>query len=72
MRIGIPGFITKSLKLLGEIYNSGKSIIVTKRGVPITKVVPISDHKNEIDLKGTIIKQGKNIFSTCKSWESNS
>ncbi len=72
MEIGISEFKTKSLKLLDEIHHSGKSIIVTKRGVPITKVIPMSDHTNEIDLKGTIIKQDKNIFSTSESWESNS
>ncbi len=72
MEIGISEFKTKSLKLLDEIHHSGNSIIVTKRGVPIAKVIPIFDHKDEIDLKGTIIKQDKNIFSTGEKWESNS
>ncbi|MCP4270206.1 MAG: type II toxin-antitoxin system prevent-host-death family antitoxin [Deltaproteobacteria bacterium] len=71
MEIGISEFKTKSLKLLDEIHHSGKSIVVTKRGVPIAKVIPISDHTNEIDLKGTLIKQDKNIFSAGESWESS-
>ncbi|ODS33363.1 MAG: hypothetical protein SCARUB_01472 [Candidatus Scalindua rubra] len=72
MKIGISEFKTRSLKLLDEIHHSGESITVTKRGIPIAKVIPICDHTNEIDLKGTLIEQDENIFSTDEIWDSNS
>ena len=72
MKVCISDFKARSLKLLDEIHHSGKSITVTKRGKPIAKVVPICDHKNEIDLKGTLIEQDEDIFSTGEKWDSNS
>jgi len=72
MIIGISEFKSKSLKLLDEIHHSGESITVTKRGIPIAKVVPVDDKTNEIDLKGTLIEQDDDIFSTGETWDANS
>ncbi|MDR4509560.1 MAG: type II toxin-antitoxin system prevent-host-death family antitoxin [Candidatus Brocadiaceae bacterium] len=71
MEIGISEFKAKSLKLIDEIHHSGESITVTKRRKPIAKVIPISDHTEEIDLKGTLIEQDKNIFNTDEKWDAN-
>ncbi len=51
MEICISDFKARSLKLLNKIHHSGESITVTMRGIPIARVVPICDHKNDIDLK---------------------
>ena len=72
MEICISDFKARSLKLLDKIHHSGESITVTKRGIPIARVVPICDYKNEIDLKGTLIEQDEDIFSTGEKWDSNS
>ncbi len=71
MIIGISEFKSKSLKLLDEIHHSGESITVTKRGIPIAKVVPINEEADEIDLKGTLIEQDDDIFSTGETWDAN-
>ncbi len=64
MEICISDFKARSLKLLNKIHHSGESITVTMRGIPIARVVPICAHKNDIDLKGTLIEQNEYIFST--------
>ena len=72
MIIGISEFKSRSLKLLDKIHHSGESITVTKRGIPIAKVVPLNDQTNEIDLKGTLLEQDDDIFSTGETWDANS
>ena len=52
-------FKAKCLKIMDEINKTGKSMIVTKRGVPVMKVVPIRNAKKKKDdffgrLKGII------------------
>lgn len=52
-------FKAKCLKIMDEINKTGKSMIVTKRGVPVMKVVPIRNAKRKKDdffgrLKGII------------------
>ncbi|MGR3178745.1 MAG: type II toxin-antitoxin system Phd/YefM family antitoxin [Candidatus Anammoxibacter sp.] len=69
MIIGISEFKSRSLKLLDEIRRSGESITVTKRGIPIAKVVPVNDQSDEIDLKGTLIEQDDDIFSSGEKWD---
>ncbi|HEX8799949.1 MAG TPA: type II toxin-antitoxin system prevent-host-death family antitoxin, partial [Terriglobales bacterium] len=52
-------FKAKCLNIMDEINKTGKSMIVTKRGVPVIKVVPIRNAKKTKDdffgrLKGII------------------
>ncbi|MGR3319821.1 MAG: type II toxin-antitoxin system Phd/YefM family antitoxin [Candidatus Anammoxibacter sp.] len=71
MIIGVSEFKSRALKLLDEIHHSGESITVTKRGIPIAKVVPVNDQTNEIDLKGTLIEQDDDIFSSGEKWDAS-
>ena len=64
MEICISDFKARSLKLLDKIHHSGETITVTRRSIQIARVVPIYDHKKEIDLKGTLKEQDEDIFST--------
>ena len=52
-------FKAKCLKIMDEINKTGRSMIVTKRGVPVIEVVPIRNGKKKRDdffgrLKGII------------------
>jgi prevent-host-death family protein len=47
-QIAAGEFKAKCLKIMDEINKTGKSMIVTKRGVPVMKVVPI----REVKLRG--------------------
>ena len=58
-QIAAGEFKAKCLKIMDEINKTGKSMIVTKRGVPVMKVVPIRNAKKKKDdffgrLKGII------------------
>lgn len=58
-QIAAGEFKAKCLKIMDEINKTGKAMIVTKRGVPVMKVVPIRNAKKKKDdffgrLKGII------------------
>ncbi len=70
--ISISEFKAKCLGLLEELDNDG--IVVTKRGHPIAKVIPIGEPDNRKligSMKGKIKVDG-NIFSTGVEWDAES
>ena len=42
-KVGAGDFKAKCLALLDEVARTGRELIVTKRGRPVAKVVPIDD-----------------------------
>jgi len=59
-QIAAGEFKTHCLRLLDEVAAGGGEYIVTKRGVPVARVVPLEDKpvKREppIELKGTVLR----------------
>ena len=49
--IGAGDFKTKCLQLLDEVAHTKESLVITKRGKPVAKLVPIP---TEIDLYGAL------------------
>ncbi|RLJ21686.1 type II toxin-antitoxin system prevent-host-death family antitoxin [bacterium endosymbiont of Escarpia laminata] len=57
-------FKAKCLQLMDEVSETGKEIIITKNGRPVSKMVPIrkrpktlfGGHKDQITVKGDIIE----------------
>lgn len=45
MRINAAQFRAKCLKLIDEVAATRKSLVITKRGKPLAKLVPIQDEK---------------------------
>lgn len=45
-QIAVGEFKAKCLKLLSEVSETGKPIVITKRGKPLAKVIPIASHKS--------------------------
>jgi prevent-host-death family protein len=39
----ISDFKAKCIEVLNSVHDTGQSIIVTRRGVPLAKIVPIAD-----------------------------
>jgi prevent-host-death family protein len=65
-------FKAKCLRILDEL--DPKGIVVTKRGRPVAKVIPVSTVKNAKFygcMKGKVIVKG-NIFSTGVKWNAQS
>jgi prevent-host-death family protein len=67
-------FKAKCLHLLEEIATEGKSIIITKRGRPMARVMPVTaparplraSWKTTVRIRGDVVS-----FNTAGDWESN-
>jgi len=68
-------FKAECLKMMDEVSKSGHSIIVTKRGVPLVRLVPIEkDNGNQKKfgaLKGSIQICGDIVSGVGESWEAD-
>jgi prevent-host-death family protein len=47
-QIRASAFKTQCLKVMDEIQATGEPVIVTKRGKPVVKVVPVESEKDDI------------------------
>jgi prevent-host-death family protein len=65
-------FKAQCLGLLDEVEQQRKEIVITKRGRPVARLVPVNDKPQVIfgRMKGTIRILG-DIFSTGESWEAD-
>ncbi len=59
-------FKSRCLALLEEVGNTGTELIVTKRGRPVAKVVPIDQPKSLI---GSVIYEGDIISPLEDEWD---
>jgi prevent-host-death family protein len=72
--IAASEFKAKCLHLLDEVEEQGQTLVITKRGRPIAKIVPISPPrrflrgtwKGMVKIKGDIVH-----FDTSEDWESS-
>ena len=71
MEIGIAEFKSKALAILDRVHREGLPVTVTKRGKPLVKVIPITEKEERRSLKGTLLHQDENIFSTDEIWDAD-
>jgi len=72
MQIGATEFKAKCLKILDELGSQG--IVITKRGRPVAKLMPLHvvDNTKLIgSMKGKVVING-DIFSTGRKWNAQS
>ena len=71
--IAASAFKTRCLELMDQVANSRTEIVVTKRGRPFVKLVPVADQKPEIFgfLKGSVTIHGDITAPLDKEWEAN-
>lgn len=62
-------FKNACLKLMDEVSKHGVPITVTKRGKPLVQIVPVNDADRRRELRGTIVHQDADIFSTGETWD---
>lgn len=70
--IGLAEFKSGCLSIIQRVHDTGIPVIVTKRGKPLAKVIPDQEEKLPLDLKGSILYQDEDIFSTGENWEADS
>jgi prevent-host-death family protein len=64
-RIGAGEFKAKCLALLDEVSETGRHLVVTKRGRPVAEVVPVEDAPS---LEGSIVREGDLISPIDGPW----
>ena len=69
-QIGAGEFKAKCLHLLDEVQQSRQEILITKRGKPVARLVPIDEEQPTIfgRMKGTVKIVG-DIISPIDDWE---
>lgn len=71
MNISAAEFKAKCLKLIDEVANSHEPLIITKRGKPLAKLVPIEDEKPARMfgyMKGTVTVHGDIVTPIEAAW----
>ncbi len=70
IKIGAGEFKAKCLRLLDEVQQTRRAIIVTKRGKPVAKLVPADEEPPRLfgRMKGTIKILGDIVGPTGEKW----
>lgn len=62
-------FKARCLALLDEVASTGNSVLVTKRGRPLARLVPIDDPTVSTDCSVTLIAEDDEaLFTTGEEW----
>ena len=64
-------FKDRCLKLMDDVHQHGVPIVVTKRGKPLVRIVPIRSAVAVETLRGTVVYEAKDLFSTGESFEAD-
>jgi prevent-host-death family protein len=70
--IGAGAFKAKCLAIIDEVHANGEEIIITKRGKPMAKLVPVAQEKKESIfgfLKGKVKVVGDIVSPIVEPWE---
>ena len=66
-RIAAGEFKAKCLSLFDEVEKKGSEFVVTKRGKPVARVLPISSGFKS--LKGSVLYEAPDAFDHDEEWE---
>ena len=59
------------LKTLDEVARTKASIVITKRGRPVAKLVPCGASPAKRSLAGSVLKEVGDPFSTREAWDAD-
>jgi len=67
------GFKAKCLKVLDEVQRQRKQVVVTKRGKPVAKLIPVNDHAASLigSMRGTMEILGDIVSPIDVQWEAD-
>jgi prevent-host-death family protein len=65
--IGAAEFKAKCLALIDEVSEKGKEFVVTKRGMPKAKLVPVETPRKS--LKGSVLYEAPDAWADSDEWE---
>ena len=66
-------FKAKCLKILDEVQRQRKQVVVTKRGKPVAKLVPVNEHPESLigSMRGTMEILGDIVSPLDVEWEAD-
>ncbi len=66
-------FKARCLKLMEDVRTSHQSVVITKRGKPVARLVPIEENAPALFgcLEGTVTVLGDIVAPTGESWEAD-
>jgi len=70
-RIPAGEFKAKCLALLDEVAHTGETLVVTKFGKPVAKVVAVEDDDGP-DLRGSVVREGDIVSPIDEHWKVDS
>ena len=59
------------LKTLDEVATTKASIVITKRGRPVAKLVPIVEPAKKGGLAGSVLKEVSDPYGTAERWDAD-
>ena len=63
-------FKAQCLALLDEVADTGVAIVVTKRGKPVARVVPV-EREATPDLRGSVVREGDLLSPIASDWSAD-
>jgi prevent-host-death family protein len=72
-RIGAGEFKAKCLGLLDDVHRQRKEVLITKRGKPVAKLVPVNERTESFigSMKGTMEIVGDIISPIDEKWDAD-
>ena len=68
--IGAGEFKAKCLKLLDQVAETRETLVITKHGKPVAKLVPIREHGDFVgSMKGSVVWMGDIISPIDVEWD---
>jgi len=64
-------FKNRCLQLIDEVNRDGVPLIVTKRGQPMVRIVPVLGADDLRSLEGTIVHEDDSIYSTGERFDAD-
>jgi prevent-host-death family protein len=66
-------FKTHCLKLMDQVAQSHEEVVITKRGIPVAKMVPIETNADPFGfMKGSVIVEGDLVsYDLSEAWEAD-
>jgi prevent-host-death family protein len=59
------------LKMLDDVAATKASVVITKRGRPVAKLVPYHEPARKPGLAGSVLKEVGDPFGTGESWDAD-
>lgn len=59
------------LKTLDDVARTRTSVVITKRGKPVAKLVPYSEPVAEKSLSGSVVMESGDPYSTSETWDAD-